>query len=264
MKLIFLRMTKKTATTMALVAMATGMGMAHGQNAALRPLSTDRPDATESPYTVDAGHYQFELEIGALTRDGGENSYTLGELNAKYGVDDLTDVQFVLPLYNHIAGGAEGFGDMQIRVKRNLWGNDEGENALAVMPFIQLPTGADGISSDELEGGIIVPFGWQGAGGWGYGVQAELNVVADGAGSGHHFSFLTSATGAHALTESVGVFFELVAIFSEGSEATSEYYFNTGLTWGVTETLQFDGGVRVGLSNDSQDFSPFVGVSAKF
>lgn len=246
------------------MAAAAGVSQVAAQAGKLRPLSTDRPDTTESPYTVDAGRFQFELEIAALTRDGGDSSYGLGELNAKYGLDDFTDLQIVLPLYNHVVGGAEGFGDMQVRVKRNLWGNDEEGTALAVMPFIQLPTGGDGISSDEVEGGIIVPFGFEGPGGWGFGVQAELDVVADDAGSGHYFSFLTSATAAHALTEKTGVFFELVAIFSEGSEATSEYYFNTGLTYGVTDTLQLDGGVRVGLSSDSDDFTPFIGVSEKF
>ena len=253
--------TSKTVTALAAAAVFSQQSLG-AEN--LRPLSTDRPDTTESPYTVDAGHYQFELEIGAMTRDGGDTSYGLGELNAKYGLNTCTDLQFVLPLYNHIVGGAEGFGDLQIRVKRNLWGNDDGETALAVMPFIQLPTGADGISSDEVEGGIIVPFGFQGVGGWSYGIQAELDLVADDAGSGHHFCFLTSATAAHALTEKIGVFFELVAIFPEGSEATSEYYFNSGMTYGLTDTLQLDGGVRIGLSSDSEDFTPFVGVSAKF
>ena len=38
--------------------------------AQLRPLSTDRPDTTESPRTVDAGHFQFELELAAWERDG--------------------------------------------------------------------------------------------------------------------------------------------------------------------------------------------------
>lgn len=252
---------RRTITALAVAILVSQM--LTGANT-LRPLSTDRPDTTESPYTVDAGHFQFELEIGALTRDGGETSYAMGELNAKYGLNMCTDLQFILPLYNHIAGGAESFGDTQIRVKRNLWGNDDGETALAVMPFIQLPTGADGISNDQVEGGIIVPFGFQGVGGWSYGIQAEFDLVADDVGSGHHFSFLTSATAAHALTEKTGVFFELVAIFSEGSEATSEYYFNSGLTYGVSDILQLDGGVRVGLSGDSEDFNPFVGVSAKF
>ena len=246
------------------MAALAGVTQVFAQGDALRALSTDRPDATESPYTVDAGHFQIETEIGNLTRDGGESSYALGEVNLKYGLNALTDVQFVLPLYNHAAGGAEGFGDMQIRVKRNLWGNDEGDTALAVMPFIQLPTGADGISSDTVEGGIIVPFGFLGGGGWGYGIQGELDVVGDDNGSGQHFAFLTSATAAHSLTETIGIFFEVVAIFSEGSEATSEYYFNSGLTFGITEMLQLDGGVRVGLSNDSEDFEPFIGISAKF
>jgi hypothetical protein len=29
----------------------------------LREMSTDRPDKTESPYTVDAGHFQFEADL---------------------------------------------------------------------------------------------------------------------------------------------------------------------------------------------------------
>jgi hypothetical protein len=37
----------------------------------MRPLSTDRPDQTESPYTVDAGHFQIEMDLanGTLDRD---------------------------------------------------------------------------------------------------------------------------------------------------------------------------------------------------
>ena len=33
----------------------------------LRDLSPDRPDATESPYTVDAGHYQLEMDFANFT-----------------------------------------------------------------------------------------------------------------------------------------------------------------------------------------------------
>ena len=39
----------------------------------------------------------------------------------------------VLPFYTHVRGGDEGFGDIEIRLKRNLWGNDEGSTALALM-----------------------------------------------------------------------------------------------------------------------------------
>src|SRR4051794_22151930 len=35
----------------------------------LRELATDRPDATESPFTVDAGHVQIELDLVNYTRN---------------------------------------------------------------------------------------------------------------------------------------------------------------------------------------------------
>jgi hypothetical protein len=245
-------------------AAAAGAMQVGAETGTMRPLSTDRPDTTESPYTVDKGLYQIEVEIASMTEDGGRKSYGLGETNLKFGIGESTDIQFVLPLYNHIAGGAEGFGDMQIRVKRNLWGNDGGDTALAVMPYIQLPTGADGIGDEETQGGVIIPFAFEGSDGWSYGVQAQFDLVADPTGSGHNFSFLTSATAARALTGRLGAFFEIVAIFGEGTAATSEQYFNSGLTWAVSETLQLDGGVRTGLSSDAEDFSPFLGISAKF
>ena len=31
----------------------------------MREMSTDRPDKTESPYTVDAGHFQIESDLFA-------------------------------------------------------------------------------------------------------------------------------------------------------------------------------------------------------
>ena len=96
-------------------------------------------------------------------------------------------------------------------------------------------------------------------------VEGELvEVFHGGGGLGHHFEFLASATAAHDLTETLGCFLELVGIVGEGAEAGTEAFFNTGLTYALAEQVQLDGGVRVGLTNDSDDFTPFVGISAKF
>jgi hypothetical protein len=230
----------------------------------LRPLSTDRPDTTESAYTVDAGHFQFEMEIAAWAKDGRERELTLGELNAKVGLDASTDLQVVLPFYTQVRNGDEGFGDITIRLKRNLWGNDEGSTALALMPFIKLPTAHDDLGNGEFEGGLIVPFSFQGPAGWACAVMAEGDIEADEDGRGHHFTAITSATTSHGLTENTGVFFELVSVLSAESGADWEAYFNTGMTWAVTPTWQVDGGVRLGLTDASTDFTPFLGLSTKF
>ena len=257
-------MTFQTKRMMILAVSAAGMQVGLGEVTGLRELSTDRPDVTESPYTVDKGHFQMELEMASATIDGSMESYGFLEANLKYGVAANTDIQFVIPFFEHEAAGSEGFGDIQIRLKHNLWGNDEGDTALAIMPFLQVPTGNGGVSSGEVEGGIILPLGIEGPNGWGYGFQIEADLVADAIGSGHHFSLLASATAARALTEKTGFFVEAVGIAGEGSEATTEAYFNTGLTWAPEGNLQFDAGVRVGLTSDSDDLSPFFGVSLKF
>jgi hypothetical protein len=36
------------------------------------------------------------------------------------------------------------------------------------------------------------------------------------------------------------------------------------MTWLATPTWQLDGGIRIGLTDASADYSPFLGMSAKF
>lgn len=229
----------------------------------LRPLSTDRPDTTESSHTVDAGHFQFEMEIATWTRDGNYRDFSFGQLNSKFGLDDSTDLQVVSPFFTQVHNGEEGFGDLQVRLKRNLWGNDEGSTSMAVMPFIQLPTSSGDLGSDKIEGGLLVPFGFDGPAGWSCAAMGELALEAN-EDSEYHFVGLTSATASHAVTEQSAVFFELVSILSAESGADWEAYFNTGMTWLMTPTWQLDGGIRIGLTDASADYSPFLGVSTKF
>ncbi len=57
----------------------------------MRPLSADRPDGTESPYTVDAGHFQLEVSLFDFAHDNdrGErtDAYTILDTNFKVGLN---------------------------------------------------------------------------------------------------------------------------------------------------------------------------------
>src|SRR3954466_16203926 len=114
--------------------------------AQMREMSTDRPDVTESPKTVDAGHVQVELSFGDYVRDEEDGvkseTSTVLPFNVKLGLTNNIDVQLVVEPYVHqrIRSDAaretdDGFGSTQLRLKVNLWGNDEGATALAIMPF---------------------------------------------------------------------------------------------------------------------------------
>jgi hypothetical protein len=231
----------------------------------LRELSTDRPDTTESAYSVDKGHFQFEMELAAFTRDGGEwTEYTLGELNAKYGLTDCADLQIVMPFFTHVRDGDEGYGDTEIRLKYNLWGNDGGETAMALMPFVKLPTANGDLGNGEVEGGLIAPFAFSAPGDWSCAVMGEVDLAYGDDEDDYNLVGLVSATASHGITDTTAGFLEIVGIFTTESSDDIEAYFNSGFTWAATETWQLDGGVRVGLTSASADFTPFLGMSTKF
>lgn len=120
---------------------------------ALRELSTDRPDTTESPHTVDAGHFQMELEATSYARDksaGITTKTTTGSVNLKAGLTDNIDLQLILEPSTHIETSgqgnnysASGMNDTEVRLKINVWGNDGGDTAFAIMPFVRLATHDD-------------------------------------------------------------------------------------------------------------------------
>ena len=131
----------------------------------MREMSTDRPDQTESAYTVDAGHFQVEMDLvnyihaddGVVTLD----AWAAPVLNLKVGLLNNVDFQVVFDPYVHArvksAGNtdsSEGFGDLQTRLKINLWGNDGGKTALAIMPFVKWPLPESTLRNGRTEGGV--------------------------------------------------------------------------------------------------------------
>lgn len=241
----------------------------------LREMGTDRPDTTESPATVDAGHVQIELSVAAHEHDrrNPERSDTRTDirsvvpLNVRVGLRHDTEVQFVFDGYvraKEVSGGAEerrsGAGDVTVRVKRNFWGNDGGDTALAVMPFVKLPTNSGGVGNRRVEGGLIVPFGFS-LGPWGAGAMTEIDVVRNAADDGYTATWVNTFTIGHDLTEKLGGFLECVSEAGEGPHALS---FDCGLTYAWSADLQLDCGVNLGLTRAATDRVVFVGMSRRF
>jgi hypothetical protein len=149
-------------------------------------------------------------------------------------------------------------------LKYNLWGNDGEDTATALMPFVKIPTARGDLGNEEVEGGLIVPLAFSALGDWSCAVMGEVDLASDDDGSGYHLVGLASATASHSITETTAGFLEIVGIFSAETSDDIEAYFNTGMTWGITDTWQLDGGIRVGLTSASTDLTPFVGLSTKF
>jgi hypothetical protein len=237
----------------------------------MREMSTDRPDATESPYTVDAGHVQIEMSLIEFSReDNGprEDAYAYAPINLKLGLLNTLDAQLILAPYERSQveddEDSSGFGDTQLRVKWNLWGNDSGDTALALMPYVKFPTGDDSITNDHVEGGLIVPFALALPAEFSLGLMAEFDIVREEADEGYELDFVHSAVLGRDLVGPVGAYAEYFGI--AGTDAATDYraFFNTGLTIAVTPDVQLDTGVQIGLTEDAEDLGVFVGVSFRY
>lgn len=229
----------------------------------LREMSTDRPDTTESPITVPAGHFQIEMSFFDHSRESGVESRAFGLMNLKAGLLPNTDLQVVFDFWARERADQTraGFSDVTLRLKQNLWGNDGGTTALALMPYVKIPTDSE-LSNGEWEGGLIVPLGINLSDRLYLGLMAEMDIVHDEENGGHDLEWLHSATLGFALTEQLGMYVELAGI--AGGQTDYQAIFDAGLTLAVSDNLIFDVGVRIGLNDVAEDFGVFTGMSIRF
>lgn len=249
-----------------------------------REMSTDRPDMTESPYTVEAGHWQMEIGLVDYVYehenlgwgvDARADAFSVGTVNLKYGLCPRSDLELVIPTYNHarvryqrgpfrLVEKASGFGNLALRGKFNLWGNDGGRTALAVMPVLELPTASRQFGRQYWQGGIILPLAVELPAGWDMGVMTAFAVAKDDRSSGYHPEFINTITFGHDIWGKLAGYGEFASEVS--AESGSEWVgtANTGLTYALTENVQLDGGINFGVTRSAPDYHPFLGVSFRF
>lgn len=246
----------------------------------LRELSTDRPDQTESPYTVDAGRFQIEMDVanGTIDRDqsnGGDvrsQVWNFGGVNLKAGLFNNVDLQFVLDGYvdshvedrvaNQVADDS-GFGEVQTRLKINLWGNDGGKTAFAIMPFVKWPLPQTALRNGKTEGGVILPLGVELPAGWGMGLMTEVDFVRDGSNA-FDTEYFNTVTFSHDIVGDLGGYIEFAALFTPESDAQWQGQLDVGLTYGLGEATQLDIGCNFGVTSVAPDYNPFIGVTRRF
>ena len=238
----------------------------------LREMSTDRPDKTESPYTVDAGRFQIETDLFAYTvdRESGVTSrtYDILPFNVKIGLAHDTDLQIVYGAFSvaRVSGGPpseRGFGDVTLRLKHNLWGNDGGRTAFGLMPFVKLPTNTMSDLNDSVEGGLIVPLAIDLGNGIGLGLMTEVDILKNATG-GYDPSFINSASLSFELTDRVGAYVEAFVEHSTERNADTVVTIDGGFTFAVTDNLQLDAGANIGVTDAADDLTVFMGLSQRY
>lgn len=242
-------------------------------------MSTDRPDTTESPYTVDAGHVQVELSFVDYTfdkrNDDNATSHTVSvaPVLVKIGLLNSVDLQLGVDPYttSRVTDRAtdttetlDGFGDTVVRLKINLLGNDSGDVAFALMPVVKFPTASDELGNDDLEYGLIAPLTLVLGNDWSLALMGEIDVVRDPDDTRYVVDFLHTASVARPLFGEVGAFLEYAGFANLNGAEDYRAYLNSGVTYALTSDVQLDAGVRLGLTRAADDLGVFAGISLRF
>lgn len=240
----------------------------------MRDMYTDRPDKTESPYSVDAGHFQVESDIVTYIydREAGSRAeqYGFAIPNVKIGLLNDVDLQLVPStyLYRRLRQGGvresdSGFGDLLARLKVNLWGNDGGATAFAMMPYIKIPTGRGSLSNDAYEGGLILPFAFS-VGENNIGLMTQFDFLRNEDDKGYHTGFFNTATISRSLVGDLGGYAEIATFITNEDSSDFIATLDFGLTYLVNPDLQLDCGVNIGVTDAADDLNPFLGFTYRY
>ena len=242
----------------------------------MRPIAGDRPDATESPRTVDAGHIQIETSLVSYGRDDEaaadvETVSVLDDTNLRVGLLADTELQVIASVYERRdtdpADGpettVEGFGDVTLRLKQNVWGNDGGDTALGVIPFVKVPTETER-SNGKVEGGALVTWGWDAGAGWGIGLQAGPAWRYDAADDAYDTTLGHTAVLGFDVVGDLGAFLEYAGELSSDDETDYLAFANTGVTYALDAHTVLDVAAQFGLNEAATDAVVFAGVTWRY
>jgi hypothetical protein len=237
----------------------------------MRPMVPDRPGITESPYSVDAGHFQYEADgLRLLMRREGTThgrDWFINHGLAKIGLTDRTDFQVEFDSYttNRITDDADpsvsqvtrGTGDVTLRLKHTLVGDDDSRWALGIIGYVELPTGSMG--DGGYEPGLVLPAIFQLNKHWTAGGQLEANLYFDREQDQHYVQLTPTLTTDYEFTKLLEGFVEVVG-YRDLRENKWRGSVNLGPQFDIGDNLQFDFGAHLPLTA-GVDHEYFIGFS---
>jgi len=246
----------------------------------LRDLCSDRPGLNTPACTVDPGRLQVEVGLVDWTLDKQpdqrQDTIEAGQIQLRYGVTPTTEVRLGWTAYGHartrdITSGAvdsvQGVGDVTLGLKQNLRHPAEGKTglALAVLPFVTLPTGRTDVGAGDWGAGLIVPTSYKIDDTVSLEFSPEIDAAVNESGDGRHLSYGAAMGVQVHLSKATRLTPELQFVRDNDPEHHATMS-RASLSFDVqpAKLLQLDVQAVAGLNRDTPDVELSFGVSRKF
>lgn len=178
------------------------------------------------------------------------------------GLTDFLDVQVGVDVFlretvkfQSARDSRSGIGDLSFRMKWTFWRNEKLGAALAVIPYVKLPSSTGDVGTDSMEGGVIVPWGATLPGGITTGAMFRWDVVRNDADNGYDARWQATGFVQRSLTQALSLYGEAILL------ATSEGFSDSAGTVGVggllrvTKRVQLDYELQRGLNSRASEWT---------
>jgi hypothetical protein len=250
----------------------------------LRDMDTDRPNVTNTPHTIDAGHWQLETGVMdyAYYRDdsSGDNvrsdDFAFGQFNFRLGVLDDLELNAVINAYEtnraynlstHATVRASGFGDTILGGKLNLWGNEGGDGAgstaLAIQPQFKFPTARNDIGDGRFEFSVVAPFLANLPAGFHLGLQPGVSQERNSSNTAYVIGLPGSVSLDRVVLGNLDVYLEYACHPTTEKHVTVPQTIDVGGTYPLTKNIVLDAGANFGLNRASNNIEVLTGISIR-
>ncbi|MGH7996379.1 MAG: transporter [Opitutaceae bacterium] len=250
----------------------------------LRDMDTDRPNITNTPHTIDAGHWQLETGLLDYVHDRAgtagsyvqSESWAVGQFNLRVGIFNQLELNVAVTAQDtdrvtddspDATVRAGGLGDTVVGGKINVWGDDArdapGTTALAIQPQFKFPTARSGVGDGWFEFDVVAPFLCDLPAGAHLGLQPGVSHARNAENTAYTTGFPAAISLDRTVIGELDVYLEYAA------EPTTERHERVPQTLDVGGTLPLgrnaviDAGANLGLDRTAPNVEILTGISLR-
>lgn len=233
-------------------------------------INPDRPDLTTSAEVVPAGALQIEtgLEYTRERVGGGPTERQLSVQGVlRLGLTPALEISIEGEpfLWLRAAADDHGSGDYTLGLKYRFLAPapDGGGPALALKPFVKLPTAREPLGSERPDFGALLLMSV--ALPWSLSLDANAGVAAIGQRRPEGFipQGIASASLSWTVTERLSTITELFLATKEERGGRDSLLATVALMYRATPRLALDAGMRTTITGQGPDWSAFIGLSVR-
>ncbi len=238
---------------------------------ARQEVAPERPDITDSAQTISPGGFQLETGLEySRARIGGspaERRFSLDtalRIGLAERLELLVDAAPVVWLRTEREDLSRG--DLTLGLKYRFFGSDDREAGLAVAlrPFVKLPTADAPIGSERTDFGLLLLLSQPLPADFSVDVNAGIAAIGQRRPEGFLLQALVSASLSYELTPRLSPLIELFFRTKDERESRDLLGLTAGVVYLLNESFAVDAAVRTSLMGRGPDWAVTAGFSVRF